>query len=286
MVDTAIIPVAGLATRFLPVSKQVPKALLPILNKPMIEFAIEEAYLSGIRRIMIIMGPDQFSIKDYFENDYLDVVKQRVSFKEQQLEKFIEIINSIEVSYIVQEQPLGLGHAILQAEPYIGNDSFCVFLPDDVIFSGSPCMSDMIGIYNEFSLPVLAIKEVSEEKIPLLGIVDVNNYKKDIYEIVEMVEKPALEKAPSNLAIIGRYVLPASVFGELKNVKPGANGEIQITDALIGIMKNSGFNGYIFPGIHFDVGNPIGLLQASVYAITDDSKYGAGFIDWLKSQVI
>ena len=283
MIDTAIIPVAGLATRFLPVSKEVPKALLPILNKPMIEFAIEEAYLSGIRRILIIMGPDQSIIKEYFKNDYLNSVKQRVCFKIQQLEKSIEIINSIEISYIVQEQPLGLGHAILQAESYIGTNSFCVFLPDDVIFSNTPCMLDMIKIYEKFSFPVLAVKEVSEEKIPLLGIVDVDKYKKDIYKIVEMVEKPTLEKAPSNLAIIGRYVLPSSVFTELKIVKPGANGEIQITDALVRIMKNTGFNGYRFPGTHFDIGNPVGLLQASVYTATTDPGISEDFIKWINS---
>ena len=152
MIDTAIIPVAGLATRFLPVSKQVPKALLPILNKPMIEFAIEEAYLSGIRRIILVMGPDQSSIKDYFENDYLEAVKQRILFKEQELQKFIEIINSIEILYVVQEHLLGLGHAILQAESYIGTNSFCVFLPDDVIFNGSPCMSDTVS-YTHLTLP-------------------------------------------------------------------------------------------------------------------------------------
>ena len=286
MIDTAIIPVAGLATRFLPVSKQVPKALLPILNKPMIEFAIEEAYFSGIRRIIIVIGPDQSSIKDYFENDYLETVNQRASFMEQQLEKFIEIINSIEILYVVQEQPLGLGHAILQAESYIETNSFCVFLPDDVIFSDSPCMSDMIEIYKEFSLPVLAIKEVDDKKIPLLGIVDVNKYKKDIYKIIEMVEKPPLEKAPSNLAIIGRYVLPSSVFTELKNVKPGANGEIQVTDALVNIMKHTGFNGYKFPGTHFDVGNPMGLLQASVHTVTYDSQFGEDFINWMNANFI
>ena len=286
MIDTAIIPVAGLATRFLPVSKQVPKALLPILNKPIIELAIEEAYLSGIKRIIIVMGPDQSSIKDYFENDYLETFKQRVSFKDQQLEKFVEIINSIEVLYIVQEQPLGLGHAILQAESYIETNSFCVFLPDDVIFSDSPCMSDMIEIYKEFSLPVLAIKEVDDKKVPLLGIVDVNKYKKDIYKIIEMVEKPSLEKAPSNLAIIGRYVLPFSVFSELKNVKPGANGEIQITDALVKIMGHTGFNGFKFSGTHFDIGNPIGLLQASVHTVTNDSRFGEDFINWMKANFI
>ena len=286
MIDTAIIPVAGLATRFLPVSKQVPKALLPILNKPMIEFAIEEAYLSGIRRVILVLGPDQSSIKDYFGNDYLEPVKQRISFKEQQLEKFIEIINSIEFLYITQEQPLGLGHAILQAESYIGSNSFCVFLPDDVIFNESPCMSDMIDIYNKYSVPVLAIKEVDDEKIPHLGIVDVNKYEKDVYKIIEMVEKPTLDKAPSNLAIIGRYVLPSLVFNELKNINPGANGEIQITDALVEVMKNSGFNGYKFTGMHFDIGNPIGLLQASIYTLTNDPKYGEGFIAWLKTNVI
>ena len=286
MIDTAIIPVAGLATRFLPVSKQVPKALLPILNKPMIEFAIEEAYLSGIRRIILVMGPDQSSIKDYFENDYLEAVKQRILFKEQELEKFIEIINSIEILYVVQEQPLGLGHAILQAESYIGTNSFCVFLPDDVIFNGSPCMSDMIEIYKKYSVPILAIKEVDDGKIPFLGIVDVNKCENDVYKIIEMVEKPPLDKAPSNLAIIGRYVLPSLVFNELKNVKPGANGEIQITDALVEVMKKTGFNGYKFPGMHFDIGNPIGLLQASVYTVTNDSKYGDGFIEWIKTNLI
>jgi len=286
MIDTAIIPVAGLATRFLPVSKQVPKALLPILNKPMIELAIEEAYLSGIKRIIIVMGPDQSSIKDYFENDYIEAFKQRVSFKDQQLEKFVEIINSIEVLYIVQEQPLGLGHAILQAESYIETNSFCVFLPDDIIFGDSPCMSDMIEIYKEFSVPVLAIKEVDDKKIPFLGIVDVNKYKKDIYKIIEMIEKPRLEEAPSNLAIIGRYVLPSSVFTELKNIKPGANGEIQITDALVKIMKHTGFNGYKFPGTHFDIGNPIGLLQASVHTATNDSQYGEDFINWMNANFI
>tara|TARA_B100001013_G_scaffold313273_1_gene219269 strand:- start:909 stop:1376 length:468 start_codon:yes stop_codon:yes gene_type:complete len=144
-------------------------------------------------------------------------------------------------------------------------------------------MSDMIEIYKEFSLPVLAIKEVDDKKIPLLGIVDVNKYKKDIYKIIEMVEKPPLEKAPSNLAIIGRYVLPSSVFAELKSVKPGANGEIQITDALVPIMKNTGFHGYRFHGTHFDTGNPIGLLQASVYTATTDPEISEIFINWINS---
>ena len=202
------------------------------------------------------------------------------------MEKFIEIINSIEFLYITQEQPLGLGHAILQAESYIGSNSFCVFLPDDVIFNESPCMSDMIDIYNKYSVPVLAIKEVDDEKIPYLGIVDVNKYEKDVYKIIEMVEKPTLDKAPSNLAIIGRYVLPSLVFNELKNINRGAIGEIQITDALVGVMKKTGFNGYKFPGMHFDIGNPIGLLQASIYTLTNDPKYGEGFIEWIKTNLI
>jgi len=285
MIETAIIPVAGLATRFLPVSKEVPKALMPVLNKPMIQFAIEEAYFSGIRRILIILGPGQSSIKDYLQNDYATSIKKHISFKNYKLENFIEITNSIQIDYVVQKKPLGLGHAILEAESYIGTNSFSIFLPDDLIFNDSPCMLDMINIYEEFSVPVLAIKEVSSKKIPFLGIIDGDKYKERIYQITKMIEKPTLENAPSNLAIIGRYVLPSGIFSELKHIKPGANGEIQITDALIRFMKHAGFYGYKFPGVHFDVGNPLGLLQASVYTAAADPDIAKDFVNWIYSNV-
>jgi len=259
-VKKAVIPAAGLGTRFFPVTRAVSKVMLPILSIPTIEFAVRELKSSGVSNIAIIVSELNSDIHQYFESAH-----------------------DFDIEFILQEKANGLGDAILQAEKWVNGESFCVVLPDDVIFNENPTIKDMLEIHYQFRSSVIALKTVEAEKVPFLGIVESQEIDKSMHRINRCVEKPQLADAPSNLAIIGRYIFTNDIFGYISNTSKGALGEIQITDAINAqVMKNSVF-GYEFPGEHFDTGNPDGLLQASIAYAVKDAEKAPRLIDFIKS---
>ena len=280
-VRKAVITAAGFGTRFLPASRSVPKVMLPVFDTPVISLAVKEAADAGIEHVTIIMSPHQESIGSYFGRmpDLEEALKRQG--KEDLLERMLGVSEMVEIRYVLQDVQLGLGHAILTARSVVGEEPFAVFLPDDVIWSDTPTISRMIELFGEFNGPVIAVKEVPDESVPSLGIVEHRPVSDSVYEVVGMVEKPRLAEAPSNLAIIGRYVLPPEIFETLARTPAGALGEIQLTDAVSALLSTQKVYAYQFPGAHFDVGTPLGLLKASVYAALQTEGPGEDLRRWL-----
>ena len=264
-ISKAIIPVAGLGTRFLPVSISVPKAMIPVFDRPPIHFSVQEASESGIDHITLVASEGQESILKYFDKrpDLEEAVTNRKN--PEMLELLREIPDMADISVVIQKEQLGLGHAILQARKTIGEQDFAILLPDDLILSNKPTIGEMCSIAEETNNMVLAVREVEEEAVPNLGIVNQGNDFGNTVEVLGMVEKPSLETAPSNMAIIGRYVLPAEIFEAIQNTPPGSLGEIQLTDGIIALLNTFDCTGYKFTGTHFDVGTPFGMLNASLH---------------------
>ena len=264
-ISKAIIPVAGLGTRFLPVSISVPKAMIPVFDRPPIHFSVQEASESGIDHIILDASEGQESILKYFDKrpDLEEAVTNRKN--PEMLELLREIPDMADISVVIQKEQLGLGHAILQARKTIGEQDFAILLPDDLILSNRPTIGEMCSIAEETNNMVLAVREVEEEAVPNLGIFNQGNDFGNTVEVLGMVEKPSLETAPSNMAIIGRYVLPAEIFEAIQNTPPGSLGEIQLTDGIIALLNTFDCTGYKFTGTHFDVGTPFGMLNASLH---------------------
>ena len=282
-VRKAVIPAAGFGTRFLPATRSVPKVLLPVLDTPAIHYSVAEAAQAGIEQIVLVISAGHEATGQYFGRvAELEAALEKRG-NERLLRQMVEISEMAEVSYVYQSQALGLGHAVLTARGSVGDEPFAVFLPDDLIWSETPTIGGMIDIFDERGSSVIAVKEVSDEAVPSLGIVDPRPISDTVSEVVGVVEKPRLEDAPSNLAIIGRYVLTPEVFDALERVRPGAIGEIQLTDALAGVIPTQGAYAYRFSGAHFDVGTPLGLLKASIYAAMQRQDMAADLKDWLGS---
>ena len=280
-VRKAVIPVAGFGTRFLPATRAVPKVLVPVLDTPPIHFAVQEAVDAGIQQVVIVMSPQHDAIKTYFEGlPELEPVLRRQG-KEALLQRMEEISDMADISYVYQPEAQGLGHAILLARDFVGDEPFAVFLPDDVIWDESPTIGQMLEVFGRFESSVIALKEVADEQVPSLGIVDPVPLEGRIYEVTGLVEKPSPAEAPSNLAIIGRYVLTPQVFAALESTRPGALGEIQVTDGIAALLPAQKVYAYRFPGVHFDVGTPIGLLRASVHAALQREDMADGLKAWL-----
>ena len=277
----AVIPAAGLGTRFLPATRTVPKVMIPVLDRPAIHYVVEEAAQAGIERIILVVSPGQESIGDYFHRSPGLEGALRRRGHNAMLKLMIDISDMAEIRCVFQEQQLGLGHAVLSARAEIGDEPFAVFLPDDLIWSDAPIIAGMIEIFSEYQGSVVAVKEVPDEAVPSLGIIDPIPIDGTVSRVVGMVEKPSPGEAPSNLAIVGRYVLPPAVFSALEKVTPGALGEIQLTDALAMLLSTQEAYAYRFPGVHFDVGTPMGLLKASVYAALQREALSDDFKEWL-----
>ena len=277
----AVIPAAGFGTRFLPATRSIPKVMIPILDRPAIHYSVEEAAQAGIEHVIFVIARGQEAVGRYFERipDLEQALKRRGD--EAVLSQMLRISELAEISYVYQEQQLGLGHAVLTARSEVGAEPFAVFLPDDLIWSDDPTIGRMMEVFSKYGSAVLAVNEVPNEAIPSLGIIDPRPVDENLTEIVGMVEKPRLEDAPSNLAIIGRYVLPPEVFDALEEVRPGALGEIQLTDAIRMLLSTQKAYGYRFPGVHFDVGTPLGLLKASVYAALQRKDISGELKDWI-----
>ena len=277
-IKTVVFPVAGIGSRFLPVTKTVPKELLPILNIPLIEYAMNEAREAGIERFIFVSSPEKKSIINYFRKD--KKLESHLKNKKASLLKGIEknIISDDSLIEVVQEEPLGLGHAIWCARDYI-DGPFAVILPDDLIISKVACIKQMIGAYQDHKSNIVAIQEVESADISKYGVIDYDNNEKNYYFIKNMIEKPSINDAPSNLAIIGRYILLPNVLNALSEKKVGFGGEIQLTDAIKNTIKNEGVIGYKFDGNRYDCGNVIGALEAQISVAIRNSKYKNKVID-------
>jgi UTP--glucose-1-phosphate uridylyltransferase len=277
-IKTVIFPVAGIGSRFLPVTKTVPKELLPILNIPLIEYAMNEAREAGIERFIFVSSPEKKSIIDYFKKD--KKLENYLKNKNSDLLKGIEknLISDDSLIEVVQEEPLGLGHAIWCARDYI-DGPFAVILPDDLIISKVACIKQMIATYKVHKSNIVAIQEVDSIDISKYGVIDYDKNDKNYYFIKNMIEKPSADDAPSNLAIIGRYILLPNILNFLSEKKVGFGGEIQLTDAIKNTIKNEGVIGYKFEGNRYDCGNVIGALEAQISVAINNSQYKDKVID-------
>ena len=268
-VRKAVFPAAGLGTRFLPATKALPKEMLPVVDKPIIQYGVEEALHSGIRNIVIVTGRGKSAIEDHFDVGFeLEHVLTSRN-KAELLSQARQVSNLADVAYIRQKEPLGLGHAVSRAQELVGQEPFAVVLPDDVIDSATPCLRQLIDVYECFNAPVLAVMEVPKESISSYGCIDAesvsyNGSTDHVFRIRDLVEKPKPGEAPSNLAIIGRYILTPDVFDCIGKVEPGAGGEIQLTDALRLLLRRRPIYAVKFEGKRYDAGDKLGFLQATV----------------------
>lgn len=287
-VRKAVFPAAGLGTRFLPATKAQPKEMLPLVDKPLIQYGVEEAKHSGVQNIIIVTGRGKSAIEDHFD----------VSFElEQQLEgkqkhELLEIVRTvsdmIDVAYVRQKEALGLGHAVLRARELVGPEPFAVILSDDVIDAGVPVIRQLLDVYEFYGASVVALMEVPRDAISAYGVVDAepvlhNGARDRLFRIRNMVEKPKADDAPSNLAIIGRYVLTPEIFHSIEGVPPGKGGEIQLTDALKHLLRSRPIYGYKFEGTRYDAGDKLGFLKATVEFALKRPGLGDAFREYLKS---
>ncbi len=263
-VRKAVIPAAGLGTRFLPATKAQPKEMLPIVDKPTLQFIIEEAVDSGIEEILIITGRNKSSIENHFDKSVeLEMELERAG-KHDMLEEVRKISDMVNIHYIRQKEPRGLGHAIHCAKSFIANEPFAVLLGDDVVHSEKPCLKQMIEIYDEYKTTILGVQKVPNQDVSKYGIVDGMYIEDRIYKVNNLVEKPSVQDAPSNIAILGRYIINPAIFEAIEETKPGKKGEIQLTDALNILSNREAMYAYVFEGKRYDVGDKQGFLEATV----------------------
>jgi UTP--glucose-1-phosphate uridylyltransferase len=259
----AIIPAAGLGTRFLPATKAQPKEMLPIVDKPAIQYIIEEAIQSGIEEILIITGRNKRAIEDHFDR----AVELELTLKAQgkyDLLGLVEELSNVTIHYIRQKEPKGLGHAVACARQFVGQEPFAVLLGDDIIDSAVPCLKQLMEVYEEYPGTILGVQEVPENKVSSYGIVKPAVVKDNLWQAVDLVEKPAVCEAPSRLAVLGRYIIEPEIFTILETTQPGRGGEIQLTDALRGLAAKRPVYAYHFDGRRYDVGDKQGYLEATV----------------------
>ncbi len=282
-IKKAVLPAAGLGTRFLPATKASPKEMLPIVDKPLIQYAVEEAVKCGIEEFIIITGKHKRAIEDHFDNAYELEEKLKTSGKKKLLEE-VNKLNKINFAYIRQRAALGLGHAILCAKPFVGDEPFVVILSDDLIEPSYNLLGEMIKVYYEKKSPIVALDEVPISDVQRYGIID-GILEGEVYKIKDLVEKPEPDKSPSNLAILGRYILTPDIFPALETQKPGAGGEIQLTDALSRMAKKKTIYGYPIKGKRFDAGDKLGYLKATVDFALSNSELSQKFKEYLINKV-
>ena len=261
-VRKAIIPAAGLGTRFLPATKAQAKEMLPIVDKPTLQYIIEEAIESGIEEILIVTGRSKKSIEDHFDRSVELELELEQKGKTEMLEMVQDISNMVNIHYIRQKEPKGLGHAVHCAKSFIGNEPFAVLLGDDIVDAETPCLKQMIDAYDEYKTSILGVQEVAKENVDKYGILDVKYIEDRVYKVKDMVEKPSVEDAPSNIAILGRYIITPEIFNILEEA--GKGGEIQLTDALQTLATKEAIYAYNFEGRRYDVGDKLGFLEATV----------------------
>lgn len=279
----AVFPAAGLGTRFLPATKASPKEMLPLVDKPLIQYVVEEAVASGVESIIIVTGRDKTAIEDHFDISFEleHLLSQR---GKESIRKEIRTISEMaRISYVRQREALGLGHAIFQARDFCEGEPFAVMLADDIVDAESPALKQMMAVYEKYDAPVLGTMRVEGEAISRFGVIDAEEVEPGIFKIKDMVEKPPFHEAPSDLAIIGRYILTPDIFGEIEQTKPGAGGEIQITDAMRSLLKKRPFYAVRFEGTRHDAGDKLGFLIATVEFALKRPDLAPDFIEYLRS---
>src|SRR6266404_1379721 len=282
-VRKAVFPAAGLGTRFLPATKASPKEMLPLVDKPLIQYVVEEAVVSGIESVIIVTGRGKTAIEDHFDVSFELESLLRDRGKDQDLKQVRAISDLARVSYVRQREALGLGHAVLQARDLVGDEPFAVMLVDDVIDSETPPLKQLLDVYEKYDAPVATNMHVAGEAISRFGVLDVDEVEEGVYRVKDMVEKPPPAQAPSDLAIIGRYVFTPDIFDEIEETKPGAIGEIQITDAMRSLLKKRDFYAVRFEGTRYDAGDKLGFLIATVEFGLKHSELADEFRDYLRS---
>jgi UTP--glucose-1-phosphate uridylyltransferase len=279
----AVFPAAGLGTRFLPATKASPKEMLPLVDKPLIQYVVEEAVASGIESVIIITGRDKTAIEDHFDISF--ELEHLLSERgKEPLRKEIRAISEMaRISYVRQREALGLGHAIFQARDFCEGEPFAVMLADDIVDAETPALKQMMAVYEKYDAPVLGTMQVAGEAISRFGVIDAEEVSPGVYKIKDMVEKPPFHEAPSDLAIIGRYILTPDIFDEIAETKPGAGGEIQITDAMRSLLKKRPFYAVRFDGTRHDAGDKLGFLIATVEFALKRPDLAPDFIEYLRS---
>jgi UTP--glucose-1-phosphate uridylyltransferase len=286
-VRKAVFPAAGLGTRFLPATKAQPKEMLPLIDKPIIQYGVEEAMKSGCDQIIMVTGRGKSAIEDHFDTSY-ELEKMLEERGKTDLLKIVQQISDmIHIAYVRQKEALGLGHAVLMSAELVGDEPFAVILPDDVIDAPVPCIKQMIEIYNETGCSVLATQVVEGSAISAYGVLDAKpvpgKHNGRLFEVRDLVEKPDFEDAPSNLAIIGRYILTPAIFEMLNSIQPGSGGELQLTDGLRALLKKEKIYGFTFEGKRHDAGDKLGFLKATVEFALKRDDLGQDFRAYLKT---
>lgn len=263
-IKKAVIPAAGLGTRFLPVTKSMPKEMLPIIDKPVIHYVVEEAILSGIEDIIIITGRGKRAIEDYFDHSP-ELEMHLFNHNKKELLGIVKDISSlVDIHYIRQKEPLGLGDAVLRAERHIGNEPFAVLLGDDIIINDRPCTRQLMDIFEKYNASVIAVEEIPLEKVSNYGIIDGEKVENDLYFLKDILEKPQINNAPSNIGTVGRYIFTPEIFDCLKNTSPGVGNEVQLTDAIRILKESQKFFAYHFHGKRYDTGDKAGYIMAVI----------------------
>lgn len=285
MIKKAVFPAAGLGTRFLPATKAQPKEMLPLIDKPLIQYGIEEVVKSGIENVIVVTSKGKNSIEDYFDyNRELEIfLEEKGNFEA--LREVQRISNLIKIFYVRQKVPMGLGHAVFMSKEIIGAEPFAVVLADDVIDSEIPCIKQLMDVFEKFKSSVIALERVPIEETKSYGIIKGRQISERLFEIEDMVEKPDPSSAPSNLAIIGRYILTPRIFETLEKTPPGAKGEIQLTDAIRALLPKEKVYGYLFEGKRYDAGDKFGFIKATIELSLKREDIGEKVKDYIKSLI-
>jgi UTP--glucose-1-phosphate uridylyltransferase len=284
-VKKAVFPVAGLGTRFLPATKSTPKEMLPLIDKPLVQYVVEEAVAAGIEQILFVTGRSKRAIEDHFDISFELESLLYDKGKDAELSQIRDIAEMINIFYVRQKQALGLGHAILCAKEFVGNEPFAVLLGDDIIDAEKPCLGQLLDVFRKYRGTVLALEQVPLENISAYGCVKANTISDRVYEVVDLVEKPKREEAPSDLAIIGRYILTPDIFPILQKQEPGKGGEIQLTDAIRTLAKEEAIYGCRFEGIRHDCGDKLGFLKATVDMALKREEFNSEFELFLRERL-
>jgi len=279
----AVFPAAGLGTRFLPATKASPKEMLPLVDKPLIQYVVEEAVASGIESVIIVTGRGKSAIEDHFDVSFELEHLLRERGKDEMLKEVRAVSEMARISYVRQREALGLGHAILQARDLVGREPFAVMLSDDIVDAETPALKQMLDVYEKYDAPVLGTMQVEGEAISRFGVIDAEEISDGVFRIRDMVEKPPFAEAPSNLAIIGRYILTPDIFDEIERTRPGSGGEIQITDAMRALLKKRPFYAVRFQGTRHDAGDKLGFLIATVEFALKRPELAPEFVKYLRS---
>ncbi|WER45045.1 UTP--glucose-1-phosphate uridylyltransferase GalU [Cupriavidus sp. WKF15] len=282
-VTKAVFPVAGLGTRFLPATKASPKEMLPVVDKPLIQYAVEEAMAAGITEMIFVTGRSKRAIEDHFDKAF----ELEVELEAKNKQALLDVVRSIkpanvECYYVRQPEALGLGHAVLCAAKLVGESPFAVMLADDLIDGTPPVMKQMVDLYNHYNCSVLGVEEIAPEQSRSYGVVDGREWDEGVIKMSGIVEKPAPEDAPSNLGVVGRYILTPRIFDHLRELKPGAGGEFQLTDAIQSLLGQEQVLAYRYQGTRYDCGSKLGYLKATVEYALKHPEVSAGFRDYLE----